>query len=328
MKDNINKQIEDKIYWKPKSKIWIAFAAGSFAAAFAFNYFIPQVETANDIPYRIFLTSFVSVFLLLFLFSFKYKTLQNKIFYKSQFIFASGLSFTIWDYFTTKTAALPLPFFPGPSQVFDVFVKDFQLLCLSALYSTRLFFAGIVVGIIFGIGTGILIGWSRQCDYWISPVVKISGVVPAVAWIPLAIVIFPNGFSAAVFLIFIASWFSVSYMTAQGIRSTPNSYFEAARTLGAKESFLLFHIAIPNAVPNIFTGILTAVSLCFATLVVSEMLGAKAGLGWYINWAKSWAIYSKVYCAIAIMAIEFSIILAVINRIKSYILRWQKGILK
>jgi NitT/TauT family transport system permease protein len=58
------------------------------------------------------------------------------------------------------------------------------------------------------------------------------------------------------------------------------------------------------------------------------MVGAKAGLGFYINWAKGWGAYSKVYAAIIIIAVEFALILALIGAIRSYVLRWQRGILK
>ena len=117
-------------------------------------------------------------------------------------------------------------------------------------------------------------------------------------------------------------------MVSGGIASTPRIYYEAARTLGANQRFLLFHVAIPNAVPDIFTGLSTATGLSFLTLIVSEMVGAKAGLGWYINWAKTWSAYDKVYASIVIMAIAFSIILAVLTAIRNYVLRWKRGISK
>jgi NitT/TauT family transport system permease protein len=117
-------------------------------------------------------------------------------------------------------------------------------------------------------------------------------------------------------------------MVANGITSTPKVYYEVARTLGANERYLLFHIAIPNAVPSIFMGISTATGLSFLTLIVSEMIGAKAGLGWYINWAKAWSAYDKVYASIVIMAVAFTIILAILNVTRNYFLRWQRGILK
>jgi NitT/TauT family transport system permease protein len=192
----------------------------------------------------------------------------------------------------------------------------------------RLFFAGLVTGTVLGLATGILVGWYRQWDYWLSPVIRVTGIVPAVAWLPVALLVFPNSFTTGMFLIFISSWFPVSSMMASGIVATPKSYFEAARTLGADNRFLLFHVAIPNAMPSVFTGVMTACAFSFTTLIVSEMVGAKAGLGFYINWAKGWGAYSKVYGAIIIIAVEFALILALINGIRRSVLRWQRGIIR
>jgi NitT/TauT family transport system permease protein len=209
-----------------------------------------------------------------------------------------------------------------------VLVEDWKMLLISSVYSLRLFLAGLLAGTALGIVSGILIGWNRQWFYWTFPFLKITGVIPAVAWIPIAMVVFPTSFIGGVFLIAVASWFPIAFMMAVGISSTPKAYYEVARTLGADERFLLFRIAIPNAMPSIFIGISTATSVSFATLVVSEMIGAKAGLGWYINWAKGWSAYAKVYAAIVIMAVAFSVILAAIDAVRDRILRWQKGLVK
>jgi NitT/TauT family transport system permease protein len=149
-----------------------------------------------------------------------------------------------------------------------------------------------------------------------------------VAWLPIALAVLPSSFTTGIFLIFISSWFPVSSMMAQGILSTPRSYFEAAKTLGSNNKFLLFRVAIPNAMPSMFTGINMAAAFSFTTLIISEMVGAKAGLGFYINWAKGWGAYSKVYGAIIIIAVEFALILALIGAVRGVVLRWQKGILK
>jgi NitT/TauT family transport system permease protein len=154
------------------------------------------------------------------------------------------------------------------------------------------------------------------------------GVIPVTAWIPIMMFIFPSSFYAQIFLIVLCVWFPVAYMASNGIVNIEKSYFEAARTLGANERFLIFKIAIPGAMPSIFTGIYTATGISFATLVVSEIIGAKAGLGWYINWAKSWSNYAKVYASIIVMAVVFSIVMAIIFKIRDRVLIWQKGLLK
>jgi NitT/TauT family transport system permease protein len=253
---------------------------------------------------------------------------RKKLYHKAQFIFAAGVTLAVCDLLTVKSRILPIPYCPGFSEIVTVMFDDRILLLVSMAYSFRLFAVGLILGTALGITTGACIGWSKQWDYWLSPVIRVSGVVPAVAWLPIALMVFPNSFTTGLFLIFISSWFPVSSMAASGILSTPVSYFEAAKTLGADNKFLLFKVAIPNAMPSMFTGIMTATAFSFTTLIVSEMVGAKAGLGFYINWAKGWGNYSKVYAAIIIIALEFSIIIAIINAIRSQALRWQRGIVR
>jgi NitT/TauT family transport system permease protein len=117
-------------------------------------------------------------------------------------------------------------------------------------------------------------------------------------------------------------------MTAAGISSTQKVHFEVARTLGAKTPYLIFCVAIPHALPNIFTGIGTANAFAFITLVIAEMMGQPGGLGYYINASKVWSAYYKVFAAILVMAVVFSLIMYGIALIRDRMLRWQKGLVR
>jgi NitT/TauT family transport system permease protein len=318
----------DTVYWKPKSEVWIWAAIVSFAAVFVVNWFVPAAQPVNTAPYRVIIGALVLALVIYYIAALKNPDQRKKLYHKAQFLFACGTVLTLWDFLTSKSALLPLPYFPSMVEIINVMFQDRVLLLRSTLYSMRLFFAGLITGTILGLATGIFIGWFRQWDYWLSPVIRVTGIIPAVAWLPIALLIFPNSFTTGMFLIFISSWFPVSSMMASGIISTQKSYFEAARTLGAGNRFLLFHVAIPNAMPSVFTGVMTACAFSFTTLIVSEMVGAKAGLGFYINWAKGWGAYSKVYGAIIIIAVEFALILALINVVRRSVLRWQRGVIR
>lgn len=319
---------EDTVHWKPKSERWFWAAALSVAAALLVSVVVPAAEKVKPQAYRFLLASGIAALLALYFAALGRPRFRAKLYHKAQFIFACGAALTALDLLTSKSGLLPLPYFPSAAEVFAVMFDDRQLLLRSALYSMRLFFAGLITGASLGLVTGTGIGWWRQWDYWLAPVIRVTGIIPAVAWLPIALLLLPNSFTTGVFLIFISSWFPVSSMMAAGIMSTPKSYFEAAKTLGADNRFLLFRVAIPHAMPSVFVGILTATAFSFTTLIVSEMVGAKAGLGFYINWAKGWGAYSKVYGAIVIIAVEFALILAVIGRVRGWVLRWQRGILK
>ena len=171
-------------------------------------------------------------------------------------------------------------------------------------------------------------GWSPRFNYWLTPLLRFIGPIPATAWIPLVMVIFPTSFIASIFLIALSSWFPITVMTWSGISNVNKSYYEVARTLGADESYLITKVALPAAMPSIFVGLFMGLGTAFVTLVVGEMLGVRAGLGWYIQWAQGWGEYVKVYAALIIMAILFSSIITLLFKFKDKILVWQKGLIK
>lgn len=247
---------------------------------------------------------------------------------RTPFRFAVGIALALWDILGTKLLLLPQPFFPGPAKILEAFIMEGDFIWENTLYSLRLFTVGFSLGVILGIGTGILIGWFPKVYYWVYPVLKLTGVIPAVAWMPFALTLFPTPFMAAVFLIVICGWFSIAGLTAQGIQSIPKAQIEVAKTLGAKTSFLVFHVAIPHAMPQIFTGISNANGFAFTTLVMAEMMGQPGGLGYYINLSKVWSAYYKVFASILVMAILFSLIMKAIGKVEEYALRWQKGWVK
>jgi NitT/TauT family transport system permease protein len=278
--------------------------------------------------YLILLSILTAAYLAVVLLSFRYKSLDKSIRCKTPLICTAIALPGLWDLVTLKLNLLHLPYFPGPERVLMALVSDWRTLSISTLFSMRLLFTGYFIGVAIGLVTGIYIGWSQRGNYWIGPVIKIIGPIPATAWIPIAMVVFPSSFWASVFLITLAVWFPVTVMTSSGIANVPKSYFEVARTLGADRKYLVFRIAVPSSAPTIFVGLFMGLGAAFLTLIVAEMLGVKAGLGWYINWAQGWAEYSKVYASLIVIALLFTGIITLLFRIKEHFLVWQKGLLK
>ncbi|WP_405340336.1 ABC transporter permease [Fibrobacter sp.] len=316
-----------------------------FLLAFLVNLFFPQVAEGvklksytfggiaidDNLAYRLVLLALALYYGIYRLVLFVKKADQEKInkFGKgAKFRFAIGIALALWDLLGTKLLVLPQPFFPGPAVIMDAFLGDTAFIWKNTLYSLRLFVAGFSVGVVTGVLTGVLIGWYPKARYWILPVLNICGVIPAVAWMPFALTLFPTSFAAATFLIAICSWFPVATMTADGVQGTPKSLFELSRTFGAGQLYQIFHIAIPHAMPQIFTGIMTAAAFGFTTLVMAEMMGQPGGLGYYINTSKVWSAYYKVFAAIVVMAVLFSAILKVVGVVQRYVLRWQKGVVR
>jgi NitT/TauT family transport system permease protein len=246
----------------------------------------------------------------------------------SPWLLALALFLLSWEIVTAKLGLLPLPFFPPPQAIAEVVVDDWRQLVAGILASSRLLAAGYFLGAAVGFVTGVAIGWSRLAGYWIHPVLRFIGPLPATAWLPLAFFVFPSSFSASIFLIALATGFPVTVLTWSGVAGVSSTYYDVARTLGANQRFLVLKVAIPAAMPHVFVGLFMGLGNSFAVLVVAEMLGVKAGLGWYLQWAQGWAAYANMYAALLIMACLCSGLITLLFRLRDRLLSWQKGLVR
>jgi NitT/TauT family transport system permease protein len=247
---------------------------------------------------------------------------------RAPWLLALGLFFTLWEVATAKFAWLPLPFFPPPQSILEVYTDDLPKLLDSVFASVKLQLGGYAIGAAVGFLTGVSIGWSRSVGYWVHPVLRFIGPLPATAWLPFAFFTFPSSWSASTFLIALATGFPVTVLTWSGVASVSNAYYDVARTLGARPWFLVLKVAIPAALPHVFVGLFMGLGSSFAVLVVAEMIGVKAGLGWYLQWAQGWAAYSNMYAALIVMSLLCSGAITLLFRTRDRLLVWQKGVVK
>jgi NitT/TauT family transport system permease protein len=239
-----------------------------------------------------------------------------------------AVSVAVWEVVTAKLALLPLPFFPPPQGILEVFIDDWSRLGESVLASLKLLAGGYAIGAAAGFVTGVSIGWSRALGYWIHPLLRFVGPLPATAWLPLAFFVFPSSWSASTFLIALATGFPVTVLTWSGVASVNSAYYDIARTLGASQRFLVLKVAVPASLPHVFVGLFMGLGNSFAVLVVAEMLGVKAGLGWYLQWAQGWAAYANMYAALLVMALACSGLITLLFRLRDRLLAWQKGLVR
>lgn len=238
------------------------------------------------------------------------------------------LAIAAWEAVTAKFPVLPQPFFPPPQALIEVYTDDWQRLGTSVLHSLRLLGVGYLLGAATGFLLGVSLGWSRAVGYWVHPVLRLVGPLPATAWLPLAFFAFPSSWSASIFLIALATCFPITILTWSGVAGVSGAYYDVARTLGANGRFLVLKVAIPAALPHVFVGLFMGLGASFAVLVVAEMLGVKAGLGWYLQWAQGWASYANMYAALLVMALMCSGLITLLFRVRDHLLAWQRGLVR
>ncbi|MFT4041127.1 MAG: ABC transporter permease subunit [Thermomicrobiales bacterium] len=311
--------------------VWLTglVAALAWFAATAFIAWWPGQAMVADSTYLLRLTTIVALVLLgISLAGSRIPTVLNAIDQAGPWFIALAVGLILWEAVTAKFGLLPRPFFSAPQGILNVYFQDFPKLSESLLHSVRLLAIGFFVGAVTGFLTGIAIGWWKVAGYWLHPLLRFIGPLPATAWLPIAFFIFPTSFAASTFLVALASAVPVTILTWSGVAGVNKDYFDIARTMGASQNFLVWKVAVPAALPHVFVGLFMGLGASFAVLVVAEMLGVKAGLGWYLQWAQGWAAYDNMYAALLLMAFMCSSLVTLLFAVRDRTLSWQKELVR
>lgn len=295
------------------------------------EYVLIPDKSPNKNPERYIyvLLFFIGLYTCYGIFAFLNKSRESKFYEKLRYYapLYSGifLFLTFYDFMTLKTGILTQPFVPCMNFIINAAIMDYAMLIDCTVNTLILLFLGYFIGVAAGLVTGITCGYSKKIRYWVSPIISFLGPIPTVTWIPIMMVIASSLYVGSVFIIALGAWFSVTVAAMTGISNVNRDYFDAAKTLGASKTQLVFKIAIPSAIPSILQGCTQAMSSACVSIMIAEMLGVKSGLGWYMTWQKSWASYDKMFAALFVICIIFILVTKTLNKIKHYLLRWQLG---
>ncbi|MFC9660464.1 ABC transporter permease [Nocardia sp. NPDC127606] len=192
-----------------------------------------------------------------------------------------------WYLLTTNQVVFWLRFdkIPTPAQVFDSFRTQLGAATYyrDIVSSTRRILIGFGLATVSGVLIGMAVGRSAVVSALVRPVLEVFRPIPAIALVPLAILLFPTGEQGIVFITFFAAFFPVAVSTIHAMHALPKVWEEAAHTLGARRRDILFQIALPGALPGIFSGLSVAMGVAWICVISAEMISGQFGIG-YFTW--------------------------------------------
>jgi NitT/TauT family transport system permease protein len=197
-----------------------------------------------------------------------------------------------WHFLSTRQVDMGVITFqnvPSPAQViaaaWELLNSDKLLSHLTASLSRV--FSGFFIAAAVGIVLGLLLGRSRFAENVLLPPLEMLRPIPAVAWIPLAILMFPSSELSMVFITFIGALFPILLNTIHGVETVDPRLVASARSLGSKRYALFTEVILPAAAPSIFTGLAIGMGTAWFCLVTAEMIAGQFGIGYY-----TWASYT------------------------------------
>ncbi|OOG36765.1 ABC transporter permease [Polaromonas sp. A23] len=185
---------------------------------------------------------------------------------------------------------------PTPGEVFDkvVEVNRSTKFITSIGISVRRILLGFLVACALGISLGIMIGRYRRARQLLMPALEVFRPIPAIAWVPMAIMLWPTNEVSIVFITFLGAFFPILLNTVHGVQAIDPVLLRAARSLGAKETSLLTQVVLPGALPHIFTGLAVGMGVAWVSLIAAEMISGQFGVGYFTWEAYSLITYSEI----------------------------------
>lgn len=141
---------------------------------------------------------------------------------------------------------------------------------------------GMALAVIFGVAFGVVLGASRTVADYSEVYLNALYSTPLVAVAPLLILWLGIGLASKVAVVFLISVFPIVISTAAGIRNVDRNFLDVARAFGATKFQIVSKVLVPAALPFVITGIRLAIGRAIVGVVVGELFGATAGLGFLI----------------------------------------------
>jgi NitT/TauT family transport system permease protein len=190
-----------------------------------------------------------------------------------------------WEFFIRFTNV------PTPAEVFAkvLEVNQSPKYLTNIGISVRRILVGFCFAILIAVPVGLAIGRYRRVRDLLLPAFEVLRPIPAIAWVPISIMLWPTNEVSIVFITFLGSFFPILLNTIHGVTALDPVLLRAGRCLGANEARMFWNVILPGALPHIFTGLAVGMGVAWVSLIAAEMISGQFGVGYF-----TWEAYSLV----------------------------------
>jgi len=211
---------------------------------------------------------------------------------------------SIWQWGSTA-GWLPEQILPKPGEVLKALIemtRSGELGTHAGISLLRVVY-GFATGAVLGLVLGAAMGLSRTVDDYVGPLFTAIAQVPALAWIPLAMLLLGIGEALKVVVIAKATLVPVVMNTRAGVRNVPRGLIEVGESFRFSVWQTLRLVVLPGAVPPIFTGLRYGLTHAWIALVSVELLASSEGLGYLLVWGRQMFWLDTVLMAMLVIGV-------------------------
>jgi NitT/TauT family transport system permease protein len=234
------------------------------------------------------------------------------------------LGLAIWEFigtFVVKNALFLAT--PSKSLVALIDLASNGELQKAAFVSGEEFVIGFILAVIFGVIIGLLTAAFEPVSLVLTPWISGFYASPIIALAPLLILWFGVGIWSKVAVVVSLVIFPMIINTESGIKHTDPQLIEAAKSFGATRVQIFTKVSLPSASPFILAGLRLGVGRGLIGVVVGELAGARAGLGFLINNASQVFNMPQLFAGVIVLAAAGIALTAAFQRLERILVPWK-----
>jgi sulfonate transport system permease protein len=182
---------------------------------------------------------------------------------------------------------------------------------------------GFIAGATAGFALGAAMGLSRTLDDYVRPLFTAISQVPALAWIPLAMLLLGIGETLKIVVIAKAAFVPVVMNTSAGIRNVSSAFVEVGQTFQFTNWQRLRLVVLPGSVPSIFTGLRYGLTHAWIALVSVELVASSEGLGYLLVWGRQMFWLDTVLVSMIVIGLVGFLTDKALAVVERYLQRWR-----
>lgn len=179
--------------------------------------------------------------------------------------------------------------FPLPATVAQELVEMLKsgYLLMNVWVSMKRVLIGFLIAVAIGLPVGILLGISENVRNTVYPIIRFVSPIPGVAWVPLAILWFGLGNSAAIFIIVMGSLSPIIVNTFQGMQNVDRRLYHVLDIMEASWPQRIRYCVIPGILPYVTAGFRLGLGFAWRVVIAAEMVGVPRGMGFVLSVARN-----------------------------------------
>ena len=186
--------------------------------------------------------------------------------------------------------------------------------------------SGFLISVVLIVPLGLAVGWYARLGDLLNQFIEVCRNTAPLALLPVFILLLGIGELSKVTMVVYSCAWPLLLNTIAAVKQVDPLLIKSARTMGATPQQLFRKVILPAALPTIFVGIRLASASAMLVLVASEMVGAKAGLGYLIIYSQYSFLIPQMYfgiLGITIIGLAFN---AVLEALEWRLMRWKAAV--